>query len=63
MLGNEALKSTAQAGCWAACHDDAPGMASDSGQKLGKYLPRSRSRNTATGGGDSVRPQVELDAR
>jgi cytochrome c-type protein NapC len=62
MLGNDALKSTAQAGCWAACHDDAPGMASDSGQKLGKYLPRSRSKNTATGGGDSVRPQAELDA-
>jgi len=62
MLGNDALKSTAQAGCWAACHDDAPGMASDSGLKLGKYLPRSRSRNTATGGGDSVRPQAELDA-
>ena len=62
MLGSEALKSTAQAGCWAACHDDAPGMASDSGQKLGKYLSRSRSKNTATGGGDSVRPQAELDA-
>ena len=62
MLGNDALKSTAQAGCWAACHDDAPGMASDSGQKLGKYLSRSRSRNTPTGGGDSVRPQAELDA-
>ncbi len=62
MLGNDALKSTAQAGCWAACHDDAPGMKSDSGQKLGKYLSRSRSKNTATGGGDSVRPQAELDA-
>lgn len=62
MLGNDALKSTAQAGCWAACHDDAPGMKSDSGQELGKYLSRSRSKNTATGGGDSVRPQAELDA-
>lgn len=62
MLGSDVLKSTAQAGCWAACHDDAPGMASDSGLKLGKYLSRSRSKNTATGGGDSVRPQAELDA-
>ncbi len=62
MLGNDALKSTAQAGCWAACHDDAPGMKSDSGQELGKYLSRSRSKNTATGGGDSVRPQADLDA-
>ena len=62
MLGSEALKSTAQAGCWGVCHDDAPGMASDSGQKLGKYLARSRSKNTPTGGGDSVRPQAELDA-
>ena len=62
MLGSEALKSTTQAGCWVACHDDAPGMASDSGQKLGKYLARSRSKNTPTGGGDSVRPQAELDA-
>jgi hypothetical protein len=61
MLGNEALKSTAQAGCWGVCHDDAPGMASDSGQDLGKYLSRSRSKNTATGGGTSVRPAAELD--
>lgn len=61
MLGNAVLKSTAQAGCWAACHDDAPGMKSDSGQKLGKYLARSRSRNTVTGGGDSVRPAAELE--
>jgi hypothetical protein len=62
MLGNDALKSTAQSGCWAACHDDATGMASDTGMKLGKYLSRSRSKNTATGGGDSIRPQAELDA-
>jgi cytochrome c-type protein NapC len=62
MLGNDALKSTAQAGCWAACHDDAPGMASDGGLKLGKYLSRSRAKNSATGGGNSVRPQPELDA-
>jgi len=62
MLGNDALKSTAQSGCWAACHDDAPGMSSDTGLKLGKYLSRSRSKNTATGGGDSIRPQAELDA-
>jgi len=61
MIGGDAIKSTRQAGCWAACHDDAPGMASDSGQKLGKYLARSRSKNSATGGGDSVRPQAELD--
>lgn len=62
MLGTDAIKTTAQAGCWGACHDDAPGMASDSGQDLGKYLSRSRSKNTATGGGTSVRPAAELDA-
>jgi cytochrome c-type protein NapC len=62
MLGTDALKSTTQAGCWAACHDDAPGMASDRGQKLGKYLAASRSKNTATGGGNSVKPQADLDA-
>lgn len=62
MLGTDALKSTTQAGCWAACHDDAPGMASDSGLKLGKYLAASRSKNTATGGGNSVKPQADLDA-
>jgi len=61
MLGSDALRSTAQAGCWAACHDDAPGMASDGGLNLGKYLPRSRSKNTATGGGANIRPAAELN--
>ena len=62
MLGSEALKSSMQAGCWGACHDDAPGMASDGGQDLGKYLSQSRSKNTATGGGNSVKPDAELQA-
>lgn len=62
MLGTDVIKSTPQAGCWAACHDDAPGMASDSGQDLGKYLGGSRVKNTATGGGAGIKPQADLDA-
>jgi hypothetical protein len=62
MIGSGALKSATQSGCWGACHDDAPGMASDGGQELGKYLSQSRSKNTATGGGTSVKPEPELQA-
>jgi cytochrome c-type protein NapC len=62
MLGTDAIKTTALAGCWGACHDDAPGMASDTGQKLGKYLARSRLKSTATGGGADVRPAADLEA-
>ena len=60
LLGDATLKATAQAGCWASCHDDAPGMASDSGDGLGKYLNASRSKLTPGGGGTSVRPPAEL---
>lgn len=62
LIGGDAIKSTRQASCWAACHDDAQEMASDSGLKLGKYLSRSRVKNTATGGGADIRPQADLDA-
>lgn len=62
LIGGDAMKSTVQASCWTACHDDSDGMTSDTGLKLGKYLSRSRVKNTATGGGAGIRPQADLDA-
>lgn len=51
-----------RAGCWGACHDDAVGMPSAAaGQELTKYLARSRSKITRSGGGETYKPQAELD--
>jgi cytochrome c-type protein NapC len=60
MLGSEALPLAAVAGCWASCHVDSPGMPEEHPQQLTKYLPNSRGRMTATGGGTNVRSDEEL---
>lgn len=51
--GNEVLAS---AGCFAACHDDMPGMSRDRGQQLDKYLMVSRAQERRIG-----RPPIVLD--
>lgn len=60
MLGDDSYRSTAQAGCWAACHDDARGMPGSGETMLTKYLSRSRTQNTRTGGGVSYKTADEL---
>lgn len=48
----------ARVGCWAACHDDMPGMDRDRGQATSKYLPISRAQMQRIG----VPPQVKSEA-
>lgn len=62
MLGDDSYSSTAQVGCWAACHDDTRGMPSGGEAMLTKYLSRSRTENTSTGGGVSYKDADELAA-
>jgi len=63
MLGSSELSLAPIAGCWASCHNDLPGMPNDAGQQLTKYLPGSRTKLTATGGGTNIRPADELQAQ
>jgi cytochrome c-type protein NapC len=63
-IGTADLNVAPIAGCWSACHRDLPGMQDvASGPRLTKYLPGSRSKMTASGGGHDVRPAAELDAQ
>lgn len=64
MLGSADLSLAPIAGCWASCHSDLPEMPdAQDGQKLTKYLPGSRNKMTATGGGSDIRPDAELQAQ
>lgn len=64
MLGSAALNVAPVAGCWAACHSDMKGMPDAApGADLGKYLPGSRVKMSATGGGTGLRGAAELDAQ
>ena len=61
MLGAETLKLASIAGCWAACHNDMPGMPDEfSGEKLSKYLPGSRQKMARIGGGDNFKADDDL---
>ena len=57
-LGTPELNVAPIAGCWAACHSDLPGMPSSQAG-----LPGSRNKMTASGGGDDIRPQDQLQAQ
>lgn len=62
-VGTPELNVAPIAGCWAACHNDLPGMPDAAADKLTKYLPGSRNKMTRTGGGNDIRAQAELDAQ
>lgn len=62
VLGSAALPTAAIAGCWASCHNDSPGMPDAHAERLTKYLPNSRVRMSATGGGTELRSESELAA-
>jgi hypothetical protein len=63
MLGEANVKEAAKAGCWGTCHADADTMPSHSGtDSLRKYLSRSRTKATRTGGGTNYKPDDELQA-
>ncbi len=62
MLDDGKVVEATRAGCWGTCHADLPGMASASeGMDLSKYLARSRTKVTRSGGGDSYKPAGELE--
>lgn len=62
MIDDGTVTEMTRAGCWAACHDDAIGMASaTAGKDITKYIPESRSKLTRQGGGDNIKPQADLD--
>lgn len=60
MIGDQAIKAAVRAGCWGTCHNDLKGMPHS--MDLTKYLPASRTRLTATGGGKNYRTAEELKA-
>jgi predicted CXXCH cytochrome family protein len=55
--GNEAFRRGA---CFAACHDDLPGMARDRGQQTGKYLWSSRSQQQQVGQPSIIKAEAAL---
>jgi hypothetical protein len=49
-----------RAGCFAACHDDSAGMASNKGEARTMYLGATRTKLTRQGGGDALKPAADL---
>ncbi len=63
MLDDGKVVEATRAGCWGSCHADLPGMPSASeGTELTKYLARSRTKVTRSGGGDSYKSADELES-
>lgn len=63
-LGTPELNVAPIAGCWAACHSDLPNMPDgEASAERTKYLPGSRNRMTASGGGDDVRSTEQIQAQ
>jgi len=63
MIGDGTVPSFSRGGCWATCHADVEGMPHDSGDlELTKYLARSRTKVTRSGGGENYKPDADLEA-
>lgn len=62
MFDDGSVPEAKRAGCWGTCHDDATGMASNSGPELKKYLSKSRTKNTRQGGGTNYKTDAEIAA-
>lgn len=58
MFDDERTSAFQRAGCWSSCHADMKGMPADSGQA--KYLGKSRSKLSRTGGGSQLRLPEDL---
>lgn len=62
MIGDGTVPSFSRGGCWATCHADVEGMPHDTGDlELTKYLARSRTKVTRSGGGENYKPDAELE--
>lgn len=62
MFDDGSVSEATRAGCWGTCHDDASGMASNTGPELKKYLSKSRTKNTRTGGGTNYKADSDIAA-
>lgn len=61
LLGDQSIPAYKLTGCWASCHADMEGMPSDPADaEIDKYLARSRTKVTRTGGGLNFKPDGEL---
>lgn len=62
MLDDRSVPAFVRGGCWAACHDDVQDMPSDTADlDLTKYLARSRTQVTRSGGGTSFKSDGEIE--
>lgn len=62
MLDDGVTPGTKRTTCWVTCHDDAIGMANDSGAKLTKYVASSRVKSTRGGGGENYKSEADMAA-
>jgi DmsE family decaheme c-type cytochrome len=62
MWGDGGSEAFRRGGCFAACHDDMPGMGRDRGQQTGKYLAVSRTDQGRIGRAPLVKSAGELSA-
>ncbi len=61
MFDDGNVTEAGRAGCWGTCHDDAIDMPSaDSDTEITKYLARSRTKLSRSGGGEHFKPTEEL---
>lgn len=60
MWGDDRNEAFTQAGCFAACHNDMPGMTRDRGQQLDKYLLVSRLQDRQIGRPAIIRDETAL---
>ena len=60
MFNDGKVPEANRGGCFAACHDDATGMASAAGAIRTKYLPKTHAKLTRQGAGDALKPADEL---
>jgi len=61
MLGDGTVPSFNRGGCWATCHADVEGMPHDTPElELTKYLARSRTKVTRSGGGTNYKSDDDL---
>ena len=61
MLGDGTVPSYSRGGCWATCHADVEGMPHDTADlELTKYLARSRTKVTRSGGGTNYKSDGDL---
>lgn len=60
IIDDGGFDSSALSGCWATCHLDTKGMPAAASLELTKYLSRSRTQNSRTGGGESYKTRQDL---